>query len=68
MMSANSALRKIIRDNHLHLMETVIQTGNKDGMILMDNCLYDLYCKCLITYDVAVSRARHPDQIIRQNS
>jgi len=32
----------------------------------MDNCLYDLYCKCLITYDTALSRARHPEHIIRQ--
>jgi Tfp pilus assembly ATPase PilU len=37
-------------------------------MVLMDNQLYDLYCKCAITYDTAVSRARHPDQIIRQKT
>jgi Tfp pilus assembly ATPase PilU len=37
-------------------------------MTLMDNCLYDLYCKCLITYDTAVSRARHPDRIIPQKT
>jgi Tfp pilus assembly pilus retraction ATPase PilT len=35
-------------------------------MVLMDNCLYDLYCQCLITYDTALSRARHPDRITRQ--
>jgi len=36
-------------------------------MVLMDNCLYDLYCKCAITYDTAISRAHHPDSIIREN-
>jgi Tfp pilus assembly pilus retraction ATPase PilT len=47
-------------------MENLIQTGRKDGMMLMDNCLYDLYCKAMITYDTAVSRARHPDRIIQK--
>jgi len=31
----------------LHQLENMIQTGRKDGMVLMDNCLYDLYCKCV---------------------
>ncbi len=68
LMSVNSALRKIIRDNHLHLMETVIQTGSKDGMMLMDNCLYDLYCRCLISYDTALSRARDPSRIAKRTA
>ena len=63
---ANGAVRNLIRENNLHQLENTIQTGRKEGMTLMDNCLYDLYCKALITYDTALSRARHPDQIIRQ--
>src|SRR5437764_2698660 len=63
---ANSAVRNLIRENQTHQLENTIQTGRKEGMTLMDNCLYDLYCKCLITYDTALSRARHPDHIIRQ--
>src|SRR6478672_1003247 len=63
---ANGAVRNLIRENQVHQLENTIQTGRKDGMVLMDNCLYDLYCKCLITYDTALSRARHPDQIVRQ--
>ncbi len=65
---ANNAVRNLIRENQLHQLENTIQTGRKDGMTLMDNCLYDLYCKCLITYDTALSRARHPDHIIRQKA
>jgi len=42
--------------------------GRKDGMVLMDNCLYELYCKCAITYDTAISRARSPDRITRQKA
>ena len=66
LLIANGAVRNLIRENQLHQMENTLQTGRKDGMVLMDNCLYDLYCKCLISYDTAVSRARHPDRIIPQ--
>src|SRR2546422_1607398 len=65
---ANGAVRNLIRENQIHQLENTIQTGRKEGMTLMDNCLYDLYCKCLITYDTALSRARHPDRIVRQRS
>jgi twitching motility protein PilT len=66
LIAANNAVRNLIRENQVHQLENTIQTGRKEGMTLMDNCLYDLYCKCLITYDTAVSRARHPDRIVRQ--
>jgi twitching motility protein PilT len=65
---ANSAVRNLIRESQLHQLENTIQTGRKDGMNLMDNCLYDLYCQALITYDTALSRARHPDRIVRQKA
>jgi twitching motility protein PilT len=63
LLVANGAVRNLIRENQLHHLDNTLQMGRKDGMTLMDNCLYDLYCKCLITYDTAVSRARHPDRI-----
>ena len=68
MLIANGAVRNLIRENQIHHLENILQTGRKEGMVLMDNCLYDLYCKCLISYDTAVSRARHPDRITRQRS
>jgi twitching motility protein PilT len=68
LLMANGAVRNLIRENQLHQLENTLQTGRKDGMVLMDNCLYDLYCKCLITYDTAVSRARHPDRIMPQKA
>ncbi len=63
MLVANGAIRNMIRENQLHQLENALQTGRKDGMVLMDNCLYDLYCKCLISYDTAASRARHPERM-----
>jgi twitching motility protein PilT len=68
LLIASGAVRNLIRENQLHHLENAMQTGRKDGMVLMDNCLYDLYCKCMISYDTAVSRARHPDRIIQQKT
>ncbi|HEV2328759.1 MAG TPA: PilT/PilU family type 4a pilus ATPase [Verrucomicrobiae bacterium] len=68
LLIANNAVRNLIRDGQLHHMENTIQTSRKDGMILMDNCLYDLYCKCLITYDTAMSRARNTERIQKNGS
>jgi twitching motility protein PilT len=66
LLVVTNAVRNLIRENQLHFLENTIQTGAKEGMVLMDNCLYDLYCKCLISYDTAMSRARHPDRISRK--
>jgi twitching motility protein PilT len=68
LLIVNNAVRNLIRDGQLHHMENTIQTSRKEGMVLMDNCLYDLYCKCLITYDTAMSRARYPDRIRKNDS
>ena len=68
MQMANGAVRNLIRENQMHQLENLLQTGRPEGLVLMDNCLYDLYCKCLISYDTAVSRARHPDRITRQRN
>src|ERR1044072_7528425 len=43
MLVANGAVRNLIRENQLHQIENTIQTGRKEGMMLMDNCLHDLY-------------------------
>jgi twitching motility protein PilT len=66
LLVATGAVRNLIRENQFHKLENTIQMGRKDGMVLMDNQLYDLYCKCAITYDTAISRARSPDQIARK--
>ena len=66
LLIANSAVRNIIRENNQHMLETLIQTGGKDGMVLMDACIYDLYCRALITYDTALSRARNPERMSKK--
>jgi len=50
------------------MLDTIIQTGARDGMVLFDACLHDLYCRCLISYDVALNRARHPERIAKRGN
>jgi hypothetical protein len=44
-------------DTDLHLLLTGL-TPNQTW--------HDLYCKCVISYDTAMSRAKHPDRISRK--
>lgn len=57
---ATPAIRNIIRDGQLHSLENCLQTSAREGMNTMDACLLDLYQQTRITYDTALSRARHP--------
>lgn len=62
LLIANHAVRTIIRQNELHHFYNVMQTSQRDGMILMDSSLQDLYSRAQITYDTAISKARHPER------
>jgi twitching motility protein PilT len=66
LLVANTAVRNLIRENNLHHLDNCIQTGARDGMVLMDACLYDLYSRCLISYDTALSHARNPDRLAKR--
>ncbi|MBI4623435.1 MAG: PilT/PilU family type 4a pilus ATPase [Verrucomicrobia bacterium] len=61
LLIANTAVRNTIRESQLHQLELCLQTGAREGMVLMDTCLHDLYLRCKITHDTAMSRARHPE-------
>ncbi len=62
LLMATGAVRSIIRENQLHQLHNAMQLGTRDGMMLMDNCLLDLYARCRISYDTAVSRARNVER------
>jgi twitching motility protein PilT len=66
LLVVNTGMRNLIREQNLTQIENTIQTGGKDGMVLMDNCLYDLYSRGLVSYDTALSRARHPQNISKE--
>jgi twitching motility protein PilT len=62
LLVANTAIRTVIRQNELHHLYNVMQTSQRDGMVLMDNSLMDLYNQAQITFDTALSKARQPER------
>ena len=57
------AVANIIREGKSHQLESVLQTGAKHGMIVMNNYLIKLYEKGLIDYRTAIQRSKDPDYI-----
>ena len=64
-MIANSAVRALVRENKAHQIYSIIQTGGKLGMVTMNQSLYTLVQKRLVTYDEAFERTSDPDDFIR---
>ena len=62
---ANHALRSLIREQKVHQIYSVIQTGQKEGMRTMNQALYELYVNRLITLDEALARSSDPDDLMR---
>ena len=62
-MVANDAVKALIREDKAHQIYTVIQTGGKAGMKTMNQSLYELYKKNLITYDMAMARTTKPEDL-----
>ena len=62
-MMATPAVRHLIREHATEQLPTVIQTGGQHGMCTMDYSLKALYHQGRISYETAVSRAKHSDEI-----
>lgn len=62
-MMANTAIRNLIREEKIHQIDTVIQTGSKLQMQTMDNSLLELYKKGLITKEIALTQAIHQENL-----
>jgi twitching motility protein PilT len=61
----NHAVRSLIREQKIHQIYSVIQTGQKDGMRTMNQALYELYTNRIITLDAALARSSDPDDLTR---
>lgn len=61
----NPAIRNLIREDKIHQLYSMMQTGQaKFGMQTMNQSLYDLYSRRLISYEDAVGRSPVPDELI----
>jgi len=61
-LQVTPAVRSLIREQKIHQIYSSIQTGQKEGMRTMNQALYELCKKNLITYDEAISRSISPEE------
>lgn len=59
-MFNNVAIQNLIREGKEKQIASIMQTNKKEGMILMDDCLYDLYQRKLVERKEAMAFARDP--------
>lgn len=66
LMVPNPAIRNLIREDKIHQLYSMMQTGqSKFGMQTMNQSLMDLYTKGLITYEDAIGRSSVADELIQ---
>ncbi len=59
------AIRNLIREDKIHQLYSSMQTGQaKFGMQTMNQALYDLFAKRIISYDEALGRSPVPDEFM----
>jgi len=62
---ATHAVRQMIRENKLDMINDVIQSGSQLGMVSRDNSIKNLYAKKVITREVAMEHMRNPETLGR---
>ena len=60
-MIGTPAIRNLIREGKIAQMYSSIQTGQKDGMQTLDQCLQDLLQKGVVTKEEARFRAQNKE-------
>ena len=61
----NPAVRSLIRESKIHQIYSTMQTSQKEGMKTMNQALYELYQKKMISYEDALARSIDPDDLMR---
>jgi twitching motility protein PilT len=56
-MIANPAVRNLVREGKIHQIPSMIQTGRKYGMVMLDDSIMELYQKGIISADDAYAKA-----------
>jgi twitching motility protein PilT len=60
-----AAVRNLIREEKVHQIYSSMQTGTEYGMQTMNQCLFDLYQKQLVSYNEIFSRTLDPKELQR---
>jgi len=65
LLLCTSAVRAMMREDKIHQVYSLLQTGGKLGMRTMNQSLYELYKAGLITYEDALQRSTDPEDLKR---
>ncbi len=65
-MLTDSAIRNLIREGKNYQIPSAMQSGKKKGMQSMDDCLYDLYTRGIITRKNAMLYSSDPEEMARR--
>jgi len=61
----NPAIRNLIREDKVHQIYSMMQTGQtKFGMQTMNQSLFELYSKGYLSYEDALGRSPVPEELI----
>lgn len=61
----NAAIRNLIREEKIHQIYSIMQTGSEYGMRTMNQSLAELYSKQLVTYNEIFARTTDPKDLQR---
>ena len=60
---ANQAVRSQIREGKTHMLETTMTSSRREGMLSMDDALYEKYQEGRISKETAVLYSTNPDRM-----
>jgi len=64
-MVGTPAVKALIRDNKAHQIYSLVQAGQKYGMITMNQSLYNLYISRQVSLEMAFAYSRDPEELER---
>ena len=62
-MVAIPAIQSLIREKKTYRITSFIQTGARYGMMTLDQHLFELYSRGIITYEDMITRAQNPEEL-----
>lgn len=65
-MKSNPAIQNMIRENKLHQLEAAMQASRADGMITMDNSLFELYQQGTITKETLLNTCNNYELVSKR--
>ncbi len=62
----NDAMKNNIREQKIYQLENILQTGQKQGMISMEDYIIELIRQGLVTYDIAMEKAPNKQKLLEK--